>query len=70
MTEALAVLLRGAKHGGQSVGNEELRSLEEGLPRLRGKNLERAAKSYTATTRVGCDGFRPEVPPDLSKATR
>ena len=40
--------------------SEELRSLEEGLPRLKGEYLEKAA------TGVGCDGFHPTIPLELS----
>ena len=49
--------------------NEETRSLEEGLPQLEEERLRRAAKSYKATTGVGCDGFHPRAPLDLSKCT-
>ena len=50
--------------------NEELRSLEEGLPRLREDNLEKAARSDKAAIGVGCVGYHPRVPPDLSQETR
>ena len=50
--------------------NEELGSLEEGLPRRREDHLERAARSYKATTGVGCDAFHPQVLLDVSKETR
>ena len=49
--------------------NEELKSLEGGLPRLE-ENLERAARSYKAATHVGCDWFLSKVPQDLQKETR
>ena len=48
--------------------NEELRSFEEGLPRLK-EHLERAARSHKAASGVGCEGFHLQVPPDLSKET-
>ena len=35
--------------------NEELRSLEEGLSRLKKNRWEKAARSYKAATGVGCD---------------
>ena len=58
---------------GRSIGklgrNEELRNLEEGLPRLIEENWKRAARSYQATSGVGCDGFHSKAPPDLSKET-
>ena len=50
--------------------NVELRSAEEGLSLVKEENLAEAARSYKATTRVGCDGFRPKVLPDMSKETR
>ena len=50
--------------------NEELRSREEGLPRLREEKLERAAMNYTSTTGVGCDGVHFKVPLDLSEESR
>ena len=37
--------------------NEELRSLEEGLPVPKEKHMEKAAKSSKAATGVICDGF-------------
>ena len=40
--------------------NEESRSSEEGLQRLKEENLEKTARRC-------CDGLRPEVPTDLSK---
>ena len=40
--------------------NEEIKSLEEGLPRLTRENLESAAWSYEAATGVGSDGFHPK----------
>ena len=42
--------------------NEELRSFEEELPEMKKEGLERAARSYMATTGAGCDGFHPRVP--------
>ena len=58
---------------GRSIGkpgrNEELRNLEEGLPRLIEENWKRAARSYQATSGVGCDGFHSKAPPDLLKET-
>ena len=47
--------------------DEESRSSEEGLQRLKEENLEKTARRCKATTGVGCDGLRPEVPTDLSK---
>ena len=49
---------------------EELKKLEEVLPRLIGCDLEKASTSYQAKTGVGCDGFHPKVPLDLTKGTR
>ena len=47
--------------------NDVMRSLEEGLPRLKVDRCERAARSYRATTGVGCAGFYPEAPLRLPK---
>ena len=35
---------------GPSTGSEELRTLEEGLPRLQEEDLKKAARSYKAAT--------------------
>ena len=50
--------------------NEELKKREEALPRLKDNDLEKASTLYKATTGVGCDGFHPKVPLDLTRATR
>ena len=50
--------------------NKELKSLEEGTPRLKKKELEKAATTCQAKTGVGCDGFHVQVPLNLSKETR
>ena len=50
--------------------NEELRRSEEALPRLKEGDLEKASRTYKAKTGVGCDGFHPKVPLDLTKETR
>ena len=50
--------------------NEELISLEEGMTRLEEGDSEKAARNYMASTGVGCNGFRTEVPLELSKRTR
>ena len=42
--------------------NEELKRLEEALPRLKGCDLEQVSRLYKAKTGVGCDGFHPKVP--------
>ena len=54
----------------KSWKNEELRSAEEALPRPKECLLERVSRLYKAKTGVGCDGFHPEVPLDLTKETR
>ena len=55
----------------KSWRHEELRSLEEGgLPRMKEEKLKKAARSYKAAAGVGCDGFHPKVPLDLSGETR
>ena len=50
--------------------NEELKRLEEAPPRLKECDLEKEPRLYKAKTRVGCDGFHPKVPLDLTKETR
>ena len=49
--------------------NEELRKLEEALPRLQECHLEKVSRLSKAKTRVGCDGFHPKVPLDLAMET-
>ena len=39
------------------------------MPRIWEKELQKAAGSYKAKTGVGCDGFHPKVPLDLTKET-
>ena len=46
--------------------NEELRSAEEALPRPKECLLEEVSR----LKKVGCDGFHPKVPLDLTKETR
>ena len=43
---------------------------EEAMPRLREGDLEKASRLYKAKTGVGCDGFHPKVPLDLTTETR
>ena len=50
--------------------NKELKKFEEALPRLKECALEKASRFYKAKTGVGCDGFHPEVPLDLTRETR
>ena len=47
----------------------KLKKLEEALPRLNQCDLEKASKLFQAK-RVGCDGFHPKVPMDLTKETK
>ena len=53
----------------KSWKNEELRGLEEALPELTKCDLEKVSRLYKAKTGVGCDGFHPKVPLDLTKET-
>ena len=46
----------------------ELKKCEEALPRLKG-DLKKASRLYKGKG-VGCDGFHPKVPLDLTKETR
>ena len=48
----------------------ELGSAEEALPRLKERHLEEVSRLKKTKTGVGCDGFHPEVPLDLTKETR
>ena len=49
--------------------NEELKKLEEALPRLKECGLEKVSRLYKAKTGVGCEGFHPKVSLDLTKET-
>ena len=49
--------------------NEELKKCEEALPRLKEGDVEKASRLYKAKTGVGCDGFHPKVPLDLTTET-
>ena len=37
---------------------------------MKENDLEKASRLYKAKTEVGCDGFHPKVPLDLTKETR
>ena len=50
--------------------HEELKKLEEALPRLKECELENVPRPYKAKTGVGCDGFHSKVSLDLTKETR
>ena len=50
--------------------NEELKKYEEALPRLKEVDLDQASRLYKEKAGVGCDGFYPKVPLDLTKETR
>ena len=59
----------------QNVGdkpwkNEELKKLEEALPRLKECDLKKASRLYKAKTGVGCDGFHSKVHLEVTKETR
>ena len=49
--------------------NEGLKKLMESLPRLKECELEKSSGLYKAKTGVGCDGFHPKVPLDLTIET-
>ena len=49
---------------------EELKKLEEDLPRLQESDLVKAARTYKAKTGAGCDGFHLKVLQDMAKETR
>ena len=48
--------------------NEELKKLEEALPRLKECELEKVSRLCKAKTGVGCDGFRPKVHRHLTQS--
>ena len=50
--------------------NEELKECEEAVPRLKECDLDKASRLHKAKTGVGCDGFHPKVPLDLTKEAR
>ena len=50
--------------------HEDLRKLEEALPRLEECDVEKVSRMYKAKTGVGRDGFHPKVPLELTKETR
>ena len=50
--------------------NQELKKLEEALPRLKECELEKVSRMFTAKTGEECDGFRPQVPLDLTAETK
>ena len=49
--------------------NEELKKLEEALPRLKECDLKEASRFHKAKTGVGFDGFHPKVPLDVTEGT-
>ena len=50
--------------------NEEMKELEEALTRLKEYELEKASRPYKEKSGVGCDGFHPTIPLDLTTETR
>ena len=50
--------------------NEELKRLEEALPRLKESRFEEVSRLHKAKAGVGCDGFHPKVPLDLTNESR
>ena len=59
MGNALTMSRKCAERGGQAVGNEDLKKLEEDLPRLSECDLDKATRLHEAKTGEGCDGFHP-----------
>ena len=45
----------------------KLKKLEEVLPRLKERDLEKVSRLYKDQTGVGCDGYHPTVPLGLNK---
>ena len=54
---------------GKTWTTEELKELEEALPRLKEGELGQASRMYKAKTGEGCDGFHPKVLLDLTNET-
>ena len=52
------------------MNNEELKKLEEALPRQEECDLERASRLYKAKTGARCHNFHPKDPLNLTKETR
>ena len=51
--------------------NENLKKLEEALPKARRRDLKKGFKIvHKVQTGVGCDGFHPTAPLELAKETR
>ena len=50
--------------------SEELKKLEEDMPRLIESDLDKASRLRKAKTGVGCGGFHPKVPLDLTREAR
>ena len=50
--------------------NDELKKLEDALPRPKVCDLEKAWTLYKAKTGVGCDGFHPKVSLDFDKRNK
>ena len=55
---------------GKPWRNEELKECEEAVSRLKEGDLEKASRLYKAKTGVGCNGFHPNVPLDLTTETK
>ena len=65
--KALVAWRKCAECGGKTLEIEELRKLEEALPRLKEGGMGKVSRLYEAKTGVGCDGFHPKVPLDVTK---
>ena len=50
--------------------NEELRSAEDALPRLKECHLEEVSRLYKAKKGVGCHGFHPKFSLDLNERNK
>ena len=54
----------------KAFGKKELKKLEEALPRLKECASEKISRLYKEKTGVGCYGFHPQIPLDLTNETR
>ena len=64
------MVIRRCKTEKKELRSEELKNLEEEMPRLKASDLEKAARNYEATSGGGCDDFHPRMSLDLERETQ
>ena len=67
MVKTLAMQWGGTEYAGQAVEERGVGKGEEALPMLKEGDFEKASRLYKAKTGVGCDGFHPKVPLNLTR---